>query len=229
MKVKYLLVLICVFLLTGCDIEYDLTIDSDTFDESINMAFSKSDTNYDDVIIYRDNKTPISLDSDEKNFYNTSVTDDGNNYNLKYNYKHNISSFKNSYFLNNCYPNSMIVDNGKSISFSSGEKFSCFSGDDGLQADSIIINITTDMKVLKNNADEVTDNTYTWRLDMYNYFNKTVEFELEKNNTFEEVVEDIKNPNETSSLTFLILLPIVLIGIIIFLFNRHKAKKNNNV
>ena len=108
MKVKYLLVLICVFLLTGCDIEYDLTIDSDTFDESINMAFSKSDTNYDDVIIYRDNKTPISLDSDEKNFYNTSVTDDGNNYNLKYNYKHNISSFKNSYFLNNCYPNSMI-------------------------------------------------------------------------------------------------------------------------
>ena len=41
MKVKYLLVLICVFLLTGCDIEYDLTIDSDTFDESINMAFLK--------------------------------------------------------------------------------------------------------------------------------------------------------------------------------------------
>ena len=99
------------------------------------------------------------------------------------------------------------------------------ASDDGLKADSVKINITTELNVINNNADEVVGNVYTWYINDSNYQNKTVEITLEK--AFQ--IEDVLPQSEASYLTFIIVAVIILVALIIILFVKHKAKKNNNI
>ena len=224
MKKKFILFILCFFLVTGCDVKYDLTIDNNTFDETVTMSFLKSQTTYDDVSIYLENKTPISYSSSGI-YYDSKIEENDNYYDLIYNYKHDFDEFRQSYFVTSCYPNFSVQSNDKQIVLSSGSQFMCFAGDDGLNADSVEINITTKLKVLDNNADEVNGNTYTWRIDNSNYENKPIEMTIEK--AFQ--IEDVVPQSEASYLTFIIVAAIVLVALIIVVFVRHKAKKNNNI
>lgn len=224
---KILIIIGCAFLLTGCDVTYNLTInDNNSFDEDITMSFLKSNTNYDDILVYRDNKTPVSKNSSEEKFYDSSVTENGNYYNLNYHYNHDIDGLKDSYFINNCYSNSSIVSTEDEITFSSGQNFSCFIGDDGLKADSVRINITTKLKVLDNNADEVNGNTYTWIISANNYLNKEINLTLKKNREFS--LEAIDAEGSASSMTGIIVGIIILVGVLVYLFVRHQLRKNND-
>ena len=38
MKKKILLFILCFFLVTGCDVKYDLTIDNDSYDEIVTLS-----------------------------------------------------------------------------------------------------------------------------------------------------------------------------------------------
>ncbi len=127
--------------------------------------------------------------------------------------------------MTNCYPNFSIQSNDKQIILSSGSQFMCFAGDDGLRADSVEINITTKLKVLDNNADEVNGNTYTWSIDNSNYENKPIEMTLEK--AFQ--IEDVVPKSEASYLTFIVVVSVVLVALVIVVFVKFKAKKNNNI
>ena len=238
---KKLLIILCIFFFTGCDVEYNLTIsDNNLFDENITMSFLKSNTNYDDVLIYKENKTPISGEPDEKEYYNSSVVNNGNYYDLIYTYKHDINSIRNSYFINNCYRDFSMIDNNNEIVFTSGNNFSCFNGDDGLQANSIKVNINTKLKVLKNNADEVNGDTYTWYINHSNYLTKSIDFTLEKNQSSTSDFTLEKNQSSTSDFTSNVndvnessLFFAIVAGIIIIIFGfvyffvKRKRKKNN--
>lgn len=224
MKKKFILFIMCFFLVTGCDVKYDLTIDNDTFDETVTMSFLKSQTTYDDVSIYLENKTPISYNTSDI-YYDSSIEEDDNYYDLIYNYKHDFNGFIQSYFVTNCYPDFSIESNDKRITLYSGSQFMCFEGYDGLKADSVEINITTKLKVLNNNADEVNGNTYTWNIDDSNYENKPIEMTLEK--AFQ--IEDVVSQSEASYLSFIIVTIIILVALVVVLFVKHKAKKNNNI
>lgn len=225
MKKKVLLFILCFFLVTGCDVKYDLTINNDSYDETITLSFLKSQNTYEDVSSYLEDKIPISYNPSERLYYNSKIEEDDNYYNLVYNYKHNTNTFMQSYFVSNCYPNFNIESNDEQIILSSGQQFTCFVGDDGLSADSVEINITTKLKVLKNNADESNGNTYTWNIDESNYNNKPIEMTLQK--SFE--IEDVVPQNEASNLSFIIVVAIIGVALIIYIFVRYKAKKNNNI
>ena len=225
MRKKIILFVLCFFLVTGCDIKYDLTIDNDSYDELVSMSFLKSENTYNDISIYSKSKTPITNDSKSDDYYETKIEDNGNYYDLIYHYQHNVDTFRHSYFLSNCYPNFNIQSDDKRIILSSGNRFMCFQGDDGLKADSVQINITTKLKVLNNNADEVNANTYTWRINNSNYENKPIEIILEK--AFQ--IEDVKFQNEASNLFFIIAIVIILVALIIVVFVKRKAKRNNNI
>lgn len=225
MKKKVLLFILCFFLVTGCDVKYDLTINNDSYDETITLSFLKSQNTYEDVSSYLEDKIPISYNSSERLYYNSKIEEDDNYYNLVYNYKHNTNTFMQSYFVSNCYPNFNIESNDEQIILSSGQQFACFVGDDGLSADSVEINITTKLKVLENNADEINGNTYTWNIDESNYNNKPIEMTLQK--SFE--IEDVVPQNEASNLSFIIVVAIIVVALVVFVFVKHKARKNNNI
>lgn len=225
MKKKILLFILCFFLITGCDVKYDLTIDNDSYNETVTLSFLKSQNTYDEIATYLNNKTPISPNPSEGVYYDSKIEEDDNYYNLVYNYNHNIDSFKQSYFVSNCYSNFQVESTDKQIVLSTDRQFLCFEGDDGLSADSVEINITTKLKVLENNADVVNGNTYTWNIDSSNYENKPLEMTLQK--SFE--IEDVVPQNEASNLFLIIVIFILVIALLVFIFVRYKAKRNNNI
>lgn len=225
MKFKILL-LFCLFL-TGCSVTYNLTIDDNTFEENVVFAFSKSTTSYSELSFYLNDKIPIGLSDDNKKFYNSEIKDVGDVYNLIYNFNHEEKFIENSYFVNNCYPNVSIINNNEIISISSGKGFNCFIGDDGLKADSVKINIKTDLKVLENNADEVNDNVYTWNINYTNYSSKEIILKLE--NSDKNTLENFKNNNGFLLTLVVIVIFIIVVSIIIYLIVWYKKRKNNEV
>ena len=225
---KLILIISLLFLVTGCDVNYNITIDENTFDENIVLSFSKSTTSYDDISFYPDNKIPVYPTEKDKKFYNSKIVEKSNSYDLIYSYKHDFNSLKNSYFINNCYHDMRITENDDQIIINSGKNFACFIGDDGLRADSLRINITTKLDVSSNNADEVNGNTYTWIINENNYLDKEVNFTLKKNNSFGLENINIQSDSESLSTMWIIVISIVLIGGIIYLFVRYKLRKNND-
>ena len=228
---KKLILIICLmFLVTGCDVTYNLTIeDENTFDENIVLSFSKSTTRYNDISFYPDNKIPVYPTEKDKKFYNSKIVENANSYDLIYSYKHDFYSLKNSYFINNCYRDMSITENDNQIIINSGEDFACFIGDDGLRADSLNINITTKLKVLSNNADTVNGNTYTWIINENNYLAKNVFLKLEKNNSsvLSDLRDDVIQKNSATSIITVIVVLIIIVICLIYLFVREKRNKNN--
>ena len=73
-----------------------------------------------------------------------------------------------------------IKENNGEIVIKSGKGFRCLNPDNGVIADSTKINIKTSLEVIENNADSVSDNTYTWNIDYNNYETREVNLKLKK-------------------------------------------------
>ena len=231
MKKRFLFIICFLLLLTGCDVNYSVTINEDeTFDEEVTMSFLKTASDGNNMTIAEDDKTPISINSNEDKFYNSKIIDKGNTYDMVYTYKHDMNSIKRGYFIANCFPEMSITDNENEIIINSGDGFACFIGDDGLRADSMKININTKLKVIENNADSVNGDTYTWIINENNYLGKEIYFKVERNNKsggLTTLKENIIKEDGASSLTIVIVLSIMIIGGLIYLFVRYKKNKNN--
>ena len=231
MKKRLLFIICFVLLLTGCDVNYSVTINEDeTFDEEITMSFLKTPSDGNNLTIAEDDKTPISINPNEDKFYSSKIIDKGNTYDMVYTYKHDMNSIKRAYFIANCFPETRISNTEDRIIINSGDGFACFIGDDGLKADSVKININTKLKVLNNNADSVDGNTYTWNINENNYLAKEIYFEVERVNNeggLSSLGKEITQKNSASSLTIVIVFSIVIVAGLIYLFVRYKRNKNN--
>ena len=213
-----LLFIVCILILTGCDIEYNLTIDNDSFDEKITLSLLKQDISFENMTDYLKNKISISNDRYENKFYESSIYVHDNSYDLIYDYSHDFNSFKSGFFVNNCYTDINISGNDNEISIFSGDDFRCLSPDNGLIADSAKINIKTKLEVLDNNADSVNGNTYTWNIDRNNYKTKEINLKLKKVN---------ENSFDFSFIIY-IAIPIIIFGVI-FILAKNKIRKINKI
>lgn len=221
---KLLLLLIVIFCLTGCDVNYNLVISEDSFDETITLSFLKSQNSYEDVSANLGVITPATLSSSETRYYDSDITEDSNYYNLIYKFNHDSTSISNAYFIRNCYPDLEIVNTNDKIEISTGNQFMCYYGDDGLKADSVNINITTKMNVLNNNADNVSGNTYTWTINETNYNNKPIEMQIQKPLDVQSVIEE----NDNSFTLIFVIVIMLLVILIVYLVIKFKTKKNNS-
>lgn len=228
MKKRLLFIICFVLLLTGCDVNYSVTINEDeTFDEKITMSFLKTPSDGNNLTIAEDDKTPISVMPNETKFYDSEIIDKGNTYDMVYTYNHDMDSIKTAYFIANCYPGMRITNDEEEIVINSGDGFACFIGDDGLKADSVKINITTKLKVLNNNADNVSGNTYTWVINENNYLAKNIYFRLERANNNGGLGTEIMKKDSASSLTAVVVLSIIIVAALIYLLVRYKRNKSN--
>lgn len=225
MSKKILLIILCTFLITGCDVKYDLEITNDSYDENVTFSLSKNDDNYDYVENYKNSK--MTLADSNKN-YEIDYKKNDYGYDISYHYKHDINTFKDSSFINRCYYDFNVKNTDKEIILSTGKYFACIDNetvdivDDGLKADGVQINITTKLKVLKNNADSVYNNTYVWNINKKNYKNKPIKMTLEKSIELEDI------ESSATFMTFVIVIFIVIIGGIIYFVIKRKNEKNNN-
>lgn len=216
---KVLTLFICIFLLTGCDVTYNLIIDDDTFSEQIIIPFSRQTTTDEDITEYLKNKIGITTDRYENKYYNIGVETTPDFYNLIYDYKFDFEGFKKSFFVDICYPNMSIKDNEKEIIIKSGNGFRCLNPDNGVIADSAKINIKTSLEVIENNADSVSNNTYTWNIDYDNYKTREVNLKLKK--------DEVKKKYDFSFIIYILII-LGLIGFI-YAFVKSKFKNINNI
>jgi len=100
---------------------------------------------------------------------------------------------------------------------------------DGFYMDNVVVNIKTDLKVSKNNADKVEGNTYTWIINKDNYSNKPINIEISKLSTSQSILNNITNENYILSGGLVIIILVLVICVsVIYIFMKRKHKKTND-
>ena len=230
-KLKIFIFLCLVLLLSGCSVEYDLTLNDDLTVsekvvatektkrmEALTKQKGKQAVNY-LYNMFKRNGEDITLTSrdDDYNTYATAITthEDINDYASK--------------FSSDVFDNINVTKDGNIITFSTTQK-ELLSSDTNysLLYDDITVNITIPFEVTSNNADKVNGNTYTWNIKKDVDY-KTIEFSYKEGNKKDEV--NINVNNETYNIHYGVIIAIGLVIIIgsIVLFVYIKNKKNNVV
>ena len=223
---RLLCLLFLLFVLTGCDVEYNLKIAGDVYTENINISVPNTG-NWKTIVNNVSNMKQISYineSSGDKYYYDLDINKDENKYKIKYDYKFNKYNIINSSAINRCYNIVGIEDSDEdnSMTFYTNTIFKCLYTDGVQVIDKATINIITPLKVLDNNADKVDGNKYTWVIDETNFENKPISIKMEKP----------KPVDKKSQTTLIIIIGLILVagvGYIIYRFLRRKHIKRNEI
>lgn len=237
----FIYVCICLFCLTGCDATYNLTIDGNSYQESTaivenNSAYWESgDYPSKSLLEYGlehpfalDSETPIFSETNDKisglDYYNVENLSDNNSVGIRFDGTFDSDSFERSNMVVSNYNRFVKATIDGNVVLSTGERLKSF--DQYINLNRVIINIKTNNKVVKHNADEVNGNTYTWTIDRNNYIDKSVYFEFEqpKESGGDGASSFIFNP-----IILIIILVIIIVACIIALFIFIKNRKNNRL
>ena len=222
-KIKVFVLICCLFLLSGCSAEYNLTINNSTMEEDINAIFDKATES---ELASRMEKIRRSsfynYDTRENEYYDFTKREDDSNIILNYNYQYTGNNLYKSEAASSCYYKRIVNVTDKYITIDTDKQVTCLYKDGNREIDDITVNIRTDLTVLENNADEVNNGVYTWYINDKNYSNKPISIKIEK--------QEAGEPFDIESISVLIVVIVFLIlCIIIYLIMRVKHKKNNKI
>ena len=163
-KVKIILLLLFVVLLSGCTGEYNLKINKDySIDENVKLAIEKEEDTYDKTLNLFENN---NIDEDKYEVYVT-----GNKVNIEY--SESYSSFE-EYILNSVLYKQLFGniqyskdDDHLIIYTSSNLKLNDKDGllNNSSYIEKLKINVTSPFSIGKHNADKSTKDTLTWILN----------------------------------------------------------------
>ena len=188
---KIILLIISCLLLTGCTVNYNLTIEDNKFTETIkgNVLNEeiKIDENQTDVNIFYDyiSKDQPALNNNNDLLYKKNLSKNNNSLDYFYGFTYDEETINNSRILNNCFENFKFEEKENIYYFMTDGNFYCD------YTEEININVTTKYKVTYNNATKIKDNTYIW---VINNDNKE-DFEL-------YIAVDKTNQSNNSALTW---------------------------
>ena len=236
---RIIIFIFCLFLLTGCDVVYNIDIDNNDINESTNIYFAENDYNYESYYPYGNAKRFSSaeelvektISSDYKAFdsdYNNKelykmerVNDEiGEGVNFKYTYKYN--NIKYSSLINYCGQDVKYINNNDSVSLNVDNLSLCVAADYGPRLNNLTVNIKTDLKVTDNNADKVKGNRYTWTFDSNDFYDKSIKIVMQKNKNLNSSVNSIGK-------IVIIILMLLVISIIIYKIIRKRYLSENSI
>ena len=185
---KKILLLMCLFLLTGCSANYNLVIDENIYHESLEIANS----NYGDIyksqienalnasmpadINYYD---PVSTHKvDGVNYYEVEKNLDDTNLGLTYKYDFYYENYQNSTILKLFDSRSELLQNNNIVSLNATADYKVFLKYPEL--DKLNIKISTNKKVYTHNADRVSGNDYYWVILKDDSTSKKINFSYDK-------------------------------------------------
>ncbi len=173
-------------LLTGCTSEYNITISNDKIKENIvvnipdNYIPVQTDIENNDHIEIDDQVTPF-IEEDQYPFlnnndikYDKKVVKNGNITNVTLDYTYTLDDYKKSKAFTTCFDKKSFTKTNKGYQINLTGSFYCLYGDE------VKINIKTNNEVLKNNADKVKGNVYTWIINKDNSQKVDIAMELSK-------------------------------------------------
>lgn len=161
-KIKIVFLVLIILLVTGCAGTYNLTIGEDlTVKENLSVNFSGEESSYEKIydLLKREN-----VKEDEY-----TLTTEG--YNLKLDYNHEYTSIEdyllNSLLYKQLFDNITYDSDNKEVSLSTGNIFNLSNSklNNSYNIKNLQINVTTPLDVVEENADKISENTYTWTID----------------------------------------------------------------
>jgi len=226
---KIIYIMIICLLSTGCTVEYNLNVDDKNIKEDITIQVQDSSTL--DTEMYNQLTNPKNkVYLNEYEYYKMNYTEGENNIISHFTYKHDLEKYNQATVLDLCYSNRNIEVTEDKIIISTKGSFACAFTEFGENITNAKINITTNLKVIENNADEIYDNTYTWNINESNYTNKPITIVMEKTTgeKLKNVVKQIE-VNSASKDLFIIYGGIALLLVLVILLVIIKLKKNNEI
>lgn len=238
-KIKLILIIMVMFLLSGCEANYSLYIDKDVFNETTTVLANSGELNAYDSQTYLTMKQKIDLyykkyvdivyqnpyynpylDDPQKgiNYYNKELINNGKGYGFKYSYNFNKENYLNSNIINTFFKNNnSVLNDNKYIldvyTFNGFERYNDLT--------QVTINITTDLEVKKSNADSVYNNVYTWTITKDDALNKKIYLELVNINKLDKKTEN--------KIIIIIILLIFIVGLLSYAILNKKRLKNNSI
>lgn len=228
---RVLILIIIILLLTGCKVDYNLTLDDKLILKENITIFPTMDNDLNELKDFKLN-IPIDKEIDDYSvfkekiegieYYKKNKTDSSINFSYKYK-RGDYYDYTESTLTNLAYDYISISKiNDEELTLSSSKEFKLFKEYDTLEE--VKITIETNYKVLSNNADEISRHKYTWYLTKDNAYGKGIYLKVnpskEDLNFFEKLLRgDYLN-------SFTVTLFIVGIGFIIYTYLK---KKSNNI
>lgn len=222
---KIIIIFIFLFLLTGCSCNVNVKIENNfiTKNISINIPYEERNdkTTYDYI---KDSVYEIKNDTEILYSYNVTSSKDSNP--LTASISNNIYDINFDNTIYYCYDNQTISYENNIFRVSTSDKFTCF--DDYPILDNVYINLTTEYKVIDNNADNVSNGVYTWHITKDNPY-KSINLTLDTTKENEEYTS-VEKQKENTNKTILIVVTFLLITSLIFGIGFViKSKKSNKI
>lgn len=229
---KIILLVLSIFILTGCSAEYTLIYENNIFKENLKFMSLKSDSfinninnNYNRNFFVNYKLELGNMDESEYirdygGIYNKNIIDENNNYGLelKYDYDTTDNNYINSAIVYNLFEDFSVSDN---IIRATNIK-NIFESYDGLKEIKIVF--STDKQVIKINSDELKEGNYYWYINKDNYKDKNIEIYLSESENNLITSDGYLSGN----IIKYILMGIVIVFLISILVIYEKVKKSNN-
>ncbi len=222
-KIKRILVLFLLTLITtGCNVEYNLNIDSTVAKEKMIVSLDKTSENKKFVNRISDAKISSYFDSDhnEDMYYDIKIKEKDESYEVDYNYEYPLEKLKFSNAIGQCFYNKSIFKDTKYITINTSEGANCIYKDTDKQIDNLVINIKTKYKVLETNADTVKDNKYTWNINDSNYESKSIYMKIDYTKKDKSFIE-----KHAVAIAISLLSVTILVFILLIYFKIRRNKK----
>ena len=211
-KIRTVLLLISVLLLSGCSGIYNLRINDDlSVEEKINLKIPFSNENFD-----KTNKLFDDNNVDKQN-YDIVASDD----NIKINYNKKYDSVEdyilNSKLYKQLFENIDYSNNGEELKLSAEAplKLDDSNISNAFDVSLLQINIETPLKIISTNSSSISNDTNTWSLNKDTTYKK-IYIKLGINN---------KNSNYISTIVLTLIIIISVVSIITILLRFLKTKK----
>lgn len=215
---KKLIILLSIsLLLCGCEVNYNLDFTDDTLTEDITVSLDKSRysiENFEELKNYNffainDILNPLEYEKEFK--------EESHNYIGNYKYKYFIFNYNSSNILSTCYDVHSFINDENQYILTTSNVFKCMPFE-YMDVDKITITLTTNHKVIDNNADKISGDKYIWEITNENKENKPI-----------KIIFD-KEKEDKNDINYIIVLLVIFgtTGIIAFILWRI-YKKNDEI
>lgn len=214
-KVMFLLGL--VLFLSGCTAEYNLNITKNNIQE--------------ENIIYIENSSRSNIKEDVENLvnrytgptnslgmYSQSIVQNGNVFGVSYKANYDLLGYNDSISFSNCYDSYKLINDENRIIIATSKKFKCF--EKYTELEEVVVNLTTDLKVVSTNADTIKEGKYIWNITKENASDKSIRIELDNQVPGKKI-------DNLSLIIFVGCFIAIILIIILLIF--LKNKKNNRL
>ena len=229
--------LIFIFFLSGCDVQYNLHISPNGYIETVDVDYDldESASKYFIPVFYgitdfEDPNTNFLEKSKGISYYDVSEQQNNNFNRVSYTYNFSQGNFRRSYFARGAYNNLVVKqydhdDDGKKdyIVIATDDYFELF--DRFSKLDMVTVNIECDYKVISNNASEVNKNVYTWYIYRNNIPTINLVFSPDDIVDSRSFLEKILDGNNLTIL--LIFSGIFVLGLIIYFLLKKRSESVN--